>query len=526
MNILSFYAKPGAACMAALFFLGTPQGYAEGSAGGSGISLTAENAAPAVTSISPSSLCPSLTAGFQYAEWKTAAACTLPLPDNAAETDTATGTVSTGIKLVCTSADFRWYESFSDSSLSDASPPERDSARYGAKVTFFSKSIPVSLLSGSLSFARSLSCLKNPAPASTISPLAKSFTALHGLGASLPTLSASRQPLAAVLTANIQSKAAPVFAECGLQEDKTAFASVHGTLFPCPYVKAGYSLTAGRFFLEDSTTISAAGAGFSPGWYNAAIAESTMSIPLLKLCLQGAVHQTPYDTHAVWLYGKIRTGWQSVLLDAHGFMIPTTAENPQAAPVIGGSSTVCRVRKQAGLRTQVQLLTAGNAAIHGGVQLIWQEKVTSTKYADVFSTEKAGAALAFESPGLTVKSSVSALYIHTEGAFHTVSSIPNQYYDAACTGTVTREAVKASLSLDAKHYPRQELSSTSVTKDILTAKLSVSPGKSRMVTARAGVTATWKAKERTAGQLDAAVIVKHLCGRLRTAVSCALSLPF
>lgn len=458
---------------------------------------------------------------FKFAEWKTALQATLPLPlenESSASTAEADVAAQTGLKLIFAAADLRCY--LTRPSLdSDCTEP-----RFGGAVFFAQKTHPVTLKAGRLSFGYSLSRLKNPSPATTLTPLARTYSVHTGLHASLPILSSSVQPLSVSVACSSGSKS--VCVEAAAQKDSTSFVSAHGASRINRAVRAEWAVTGARFCLESTSTLKSAGSGFDSCWKYAALTEVAVFSPLVSILLQGGAHQTPYTNSALWLYGKTRMTWQSLQLTATAFCIPTADDAPQAAPLIGGSSSVCHIRKQLGLQPQLLFLLTDTVALRCGAHLLWQERITATKYADLFTTNKAALACAVESSSLTSELTLSGVNLYTTGDFHTASSIPDTCYEACSQLTAVRPKLKTTVKLDAKHYPAQALKSTPTVKDVLTAACSASPGARRLLTATASLTATWKDKVRTAGSATCKVTVRKPGGTFRLQASCALVMPF
>lgn len=481
---------------------------------------------------------------FKYAEWKTAAAVALPESLSGAQS-TLFG--NAGLKLLGSHFDARCYWTLPKTALESATHAESasaftdlcDSPRYGAALFLLDNTMPLSVRAGKLSYARSLSQLKNPAPATTANPLTKTFSALYGLGAALPTLTSAEQPLSCALSIDFSpltasvSAAAPVF-EAALCNDSTACICIHGEKTLSTHTRALYSLTAARFFLESSSTLRAASADFESDWYNAALAEAAFLSPLLKANARAGCHQQPYpasggsSSTALWLQLNVRAGWQCLLVDASFFAVPSADSAPKAAPVIGGSSSVCRTVRQASINPQTQWLLGSRKplALRAGIHALWQERVTATKYADSYETKKLTAGASLESTQHALKATCAAVNVGITGAFHTQSSIPERYYQATLAYTLTKPSARAAVTLDAKQYPVQPLRTTSQEKRTYAVSANLSPGKARMLTVQAGASATYKADARTAGEINAAATIKLKTQKLRTTVKAALSLPF
>ena len=145
---------------------------------------------------------------FNFLEYKLSANFTLPQGDSDKE-KTVAG--NTGLKASFRDADLRGYVTLPKTKFSEIedanSASEKfellDDFRYGAGIFLFKKSLPLTLKIGQNSFSKSVSKMRNPSPSTTANPLTKSFAFSTGIGASLPTLSSSVQPLSFAATFSV-----------------------------------------------------------------------------------------------------------------------------------------------------------------------------------------------------------------------------------------------------------------------------------------------------------------------------------
>lgn len=415
---------------------------------------------------------------FKLAEWKSSVTCTLP--DD--EDSEATVSKDAGLRLLFCNADARYYTG----------------ARYAIALwTRQNRPLTGTLKTGKLTYSRSIGRLKNPTPNATLSPLTQSFSVTHGLGSALPTLTASEQPLSATLSLTADKHLLFVpDAECATISDGSIYASLHDTIRLSRFTRTSYAVTCARFQTENA----------------AFLAEGAFVSPLIKLQLHSAVYQADSGSPPFWIQGIARTSYGIFQIDTSFF----------------SGEDVCNVKKQAGIRPQCQLLfgSVHSFALRLGTELLWQEKVTSTKYADRYETYKAGAGIAAETSRINTKCTLSAVNIGTQGAFHTASSIPERYYDAALTSTLTCTAVRTTLSLDAKHYPKEPLRPTKAEKQVYTAHLTAGIGRTRRFSVQAGGNVTYKDGSRSAGELTGSAKITLTRKRLRAILKCTVELPF
>lgn len=472
---------------------------------------------------------------FKFAEWKTTTALTLPQTDDGTD-----GAVSgnAGLRLSFAHVDARWYLTLPKTAMERLAIADTPTAlyelcgkpRYGVAASFGGKGRPaLTVRAGTVSYARSVAQLKSPSPATTANPLVQSFGASSGLGAALPTLTSSEQPLSvAFLLALPTQHRLTATLEAATSDNGTLLASVQTKAQLTRHSAVHAALTAGRFRLKSTTTLARAGADFASDWYAAAVAEAGFTGAACKAQLRAALHQSPYGGNALWVQGAIRTGWQCLLLNVSAFAVPLYAESPQAAPLIGASSAVCRTHWQVGVNPQLALpLTdRGATLLRLGVHALVQQRVTATKYADSYQTLKLTTGARIENSRHTFKATCAAVNVGMHGEFHTAGAIPDRHYDAAVSYTLSLPTVRASLSADAKHYPAELLKTSAKEQTVYTLRATANPGRERRLAVQASGSATCTDGVRTAGSIDAAATARLGTRQLRTVLKCAITLPF
>ena len=385
---------------------------------------------------------------------------------------------------------------------------------------------------GMLSYSGSVSRLKSPPPSSAVSPLRQSFGFSPGLHASRQSSSSSAQPLSASvsLSADLPSSScsakdsfarhSSVTAECAFLEDKTVFASASFFYPFSRFVSFKTACTGGRFYLENnSSTLWKAGGGFEPGWFYACVTENAFSSPVFKCHFSAGIHQTPWKTAAVWLSAQTRNTAGPLLLDTSFFFIPTEANTPDAAALIGADSSPCRTIAQASVNPQI---AAGPFRI-GCCGLI-SYKATSTKTPVRLAAAKIAAGAAFEQGIFFCRTEASAVNLLIRGTPPSASAAPEKSYQVAFDSRISSDSVRFSSSLSAQHIP--PASSAGRQKQIYTADMSASPGKSRAVSADAGCSVSVRDGKRYSSSADCGISIRPSSKHIRSSFKCSLRTVF
>lgn len=474
---------------------------------------------------------------FKYAELKETTSLTIPADS---EKENSVGG-SAGIRLVfgekALNLDARTFITLPKTKCSVLSKMDSPAdvvdtlgnLRYGAGLRF-GKTISVNVKGGMLSFSRAITRLKNPTPSSGASPLTKSFGFSSGIGANLPTLSSAEKPLAVFVSIAADKKQfrIPWEAQFACDEDKTAFTSFLCTAQFSRLVTLQSVVTAGRFFVENKTKyFSDTNADFEAQWLYAASLETAFRSPLAKANLFAGFHQTPFAADfspcAVWIKASARTSWRCFLLDASYFFIPTLANSPKSAPLVGGSSTVCRTIRQFGLNPQMQFLLGNTAVLRLGLHGLFEKKILNTREAEQFSTVKWNAGIAYETKPFTAKLTAGETNLVLDGSFLTESTTPDSYYSFDATSSLSLTQIKASVSFGYDRYPKS--AKTGDTKDSFSASVSANPGKARILSLTSGFSVSYKNGEKTTSTASASATVSLKAKYVRTSIKCAVSVP-
>ncbi|MDE5614008.1 MAG: hypothetical protein K2I74_05070, partial [Treponemataceae bacterium] len=401
--------------------------------------------------------------------------------------------------------------------------------RFGAGGTL-ATSFPVAVKAGALTFSRSVSRLKNPTPSAIANPLKKSFGFSAGIGSSLPTLTSAVKPLAVSASLSVPKKrwGIPLEAQFAVAKDDMACAAFSFSVCPAKYISVQSAFTAGRFLARASNTtqklLANTAAFFDETQLFAASWESAFRSPFLKANLSVGFHQTPFAAGfspcAVWIKATARTTFRAVLLDLSFFSIPTISATPRTVPLVGASATICRTISQFGINPQVQFDLPRAATIRLGVHALAEQKILSTRAAELYGTLKWSAGIAYESRPFTAKMTAGATNIIIDGSALTASTTPDKYYSADVSTVLVLEKIRATCSFGYDRYP--PAAKTGNTKDIFSLNATASPGLARMLTLTGGYTVTYKNSEKASSSVSASATLKCKTTWTRISLKCAV----
>lgn len=422
----------------------------------------------------------------------------------------------------------KWSALGSVSSPADAFALCND-VRFGAGGTLDTP-FPVAVKAGTLTFSRSVSRLKNPTPSSIANPLKKSFGFSAGIGSSLPTLTSAVKPLAVSASVSVPQKrwGVPLEAQFAVAKDDMACAAFSFSARPTKYISVQSAFTAGRFLACASNTtqklLANTAAFFDETQLFAASWESAFRSPFLKANLSVGFHQTPFAANfsscAVWIKATARSTFRAVLLDLSFFSIPTISATPRTVPLVGASATICRTVSQFGINPQVQFDLPRAATIRLGVHALAEQKILSTRAAELYGTLKWSAGVAYESRPFTAKMTAGATNIIVDGSALTASTTPDKYYSADVSTVLVLEKIRATCAFGYDRYP--PAAKTGNTKDIFSLNATASPGSARMLTLTGGYTVTYKNSEKASSSMNASATVKCKTTWTRVSLKCAV----
>ena len=468
-----------------------------------------------------------------FAEFKVASTFTIPSEETGKEKTTAG---NAGLRLSFKNADMRAYVTLPKTELrtiqnTDTLSQKTDlmnDVRYGAGLFLFKKSVPTSIKIGQNSYSKSVSKMKNPSPSTTANPLLKSLAFSTGIGASLPTLTSSIQPLSYALSIQTDENLLPVQigAEGFVTEEKEKVASVSAKYAISRSVFIKSVLSVGHFYIENNSKIlKKNNAAFDGDFFYSGLGEFCFSSPLLKVNFYSGLQQSPYENDSWWFKTDARTSFHALMLNFSYFAIPTTKNAPKAAPLIGGASSICRTVEQASVNPQFLFLfdDKNASSIRLGFSALENWKVTSTNKPVQLNTAKFRAGASYENRFFELRFDWTHANILLEGEPPTKSAMPDEYQSYALSSSFAGKFSRISLSGSYSNYP--PLSEKSVPKEIYSANFKIAIPKTNM-TAQAGIDSTYKDGKRTNGEFNAGLSYSIRKKFFRTSMKVELAMPF
>ena len=479
---------------------------------------------------------------FDFAELKFSSAVSVPSGEIRQKKEDSVST-SAGVKISVSdlffldNLDARFYQSLPKTPFAAISRAEDFSEfyrllkepRYGAGLLLFEKTVPLQIRLGQNSFAKSISKLKNPSPSFSANPLAKSFSFAPGIGASLPTLGSSVQPMSVAVSFSLPEKRfrLPFCAEFFLSETELFGANFRAKHSFNRLFSVQTSFTAARFFLENnSAVLKKAYANFEPDFFYAFLWESNFTSPVLKTNFSLGTHQNPYKGNAVWLQVDGRMGYRWFLVDFSYFAIPTTKFFPKVAPLIGGSSSIQKTVEGASVSPKFVFVlpTKKYSSIVFGFSASEVWKICSTKNAELLNVGKLRFGTEFENRNLDLKFDVTLANQILSGEPPNKSNTPEKYCSASMKGSVSMKNATFSLGTAFKYYP--PLDEKSAEKKNCSADFFISPFEMRMFSFQTGVDLAFKGNERTSGTFENGISFKNRSKFLHSSVKIVFSVPF
>lgn len=470
---------------------------------------------------------------FNFAEIKFSSSLTLPTESSGKE-KALSG--SGGLRLNFQHLDLRGYATLPKTDLKKIAGAHTvgektdllNEPRYGAGIFLFKKSVPLTIKAGSNTYSKSASKLKNPSPSTTANPLTKGFSFSTGAGASLPTLTSSAQPLSVAANFSLPEKKSPVPLSVDLfvTEDAAAFGSLSGKISLTRYISLQSAFSFGRFYIENnSTVLKKNNASFAPDWFYCALGETAFHSPLLKLHGYAGFHQSPYESDSMWLKIDGRTTFKILLVDFSFFMIPTAKNAPKAAPLIGGSSSVCRTTEQMSVNPQLIFTFADKNAssLRLGFSALENWKVTSTNTPAQLNVLKLRAGTAYESRFVNARLDWTDANILLAGEPPIKSAYPERYRTLALSGSASGKAAKTAVSASYTKYP--PVTEGSATKETYSASVSVAIPKKNL-SFKSGIDLTYKEKERHSSSVDASISYTMRKKYVRASAKLEFIMPF
>lgn len=435
---------------------------------------------------------------FNFAEYRLNTS--LKVPEDKGAKNEFSG--ATGLRLSFRNADFRGYGSFSEDTTLWEKP------KVGAGVFLFGNTFPTTLKAGHNSYSKSVSKMKNPSPSAVINPLSKSFSFSTGTGASLASISSGNQPLSFSICSETGKKIFPVQlkTESFITVEKNCVTSFSAKYSPFRSIFIQSSFSGGRFLLEGySKILKKNNADFEAGYFHSGLGEICIHTPLLKLNFHSGIQESPYDVNPVWFKIDGRTSTGIFLLNFSYFAIPTSKDSPKTAPLIGGSSSICRTVEQASVNPQFQFLfdDKNASSLRLGFSALESWKVTATDIPVQLHTAKMRVAAEYKSRFLDFRIDWTRANILLEGTPPVKSSVPEEYQSYEISASLAGTKANFSASGSYTNYP--PLSENSPVKEVYTADIKAAfPG--ACLTAKSGINVKMKDGSRYAGEFTAGAL--------------------
>lgn len=482
---------------------------------------------------------------FEYLNFSSSANFTIPSESSGKEKAVS---ANAGFQLKMKDLDLRFYRSLPKTEFSKISDcgtwDERfdllDKFRYGGAISLYQDSTPVTFYLGMNSFSRSISRLKNPVPSSSANPLKKSFSFSPGIGINLPTLSSSEKPQSAAVSVQIPffKKFEVDFQGFWAEDDSTGI-SMQGKANLSRITFLEFSATLGRFYIEGNSKILKKNyCEFEPDFFYAGSFESSFKSPFFKTNFYCGIHENPFKDNEhedfpdfnIWLKSENRVAFKNFLLDFSYFAIPTSKDSPKVAPLVGGSSSICRTLEQWTLNPQFLLPFSDKncSSLKFGISAVESWKITSSNDAESFQSLKIGSGILYENRFSSVKGEYSIENLILGNEPSETSSVPDKFHEAKISFSSRNSLFSISSSASCKIYFDDEIFSSD--KQNYSFSLSVSP-KSKILTSSSSLSITRKddgEKLKTSGTFSSSCTVKFKTAKnkIRTSCKVGISVPF
>lgn len=481
---------------------------------------------------------------FKYLSFGSSANFTLP-KDSEKENALAS---SAGFQIEFDGLDLRFYRSLPKTEFSEISDcgtwSERfdllDDFRYGGAISLYQKSTPVIFKLGMNSYSKSISRLKNPAPSASANALKKSLGFSSGIGINLPNLNSSVKPRSAAVSVSLPfSKKIGLDFQGFLTEENESGISAQSEIVFSRIAFLEISATLARFYIENNASVlKKNNCGFEADFFYAGSVEASFKSPFFKSNFYCGIHENPFkdneykdfDDFNFWLKTENRFAFKNLLFDFSYFAIPSVKNSPKAAPLVSGSSSICRTIEQWTLNPQIliPLNEKKLSSLRFGLCFVESWKITSGALAESFCSSKVKGGILFENRFSAVKGEYSIENLILGGEPGETSSVPDKFQEAKISVSSRNSLFSISYSASCKFYFDDEIFSSD--KQNYTLSLSVSP-KSKILTSSSSLSVTRKdrgEKTETSGTFlsSGTVKFKTKSNKIRTSCKIGLSVPF
>lgn len=481
---------------------------------------------------------------FKYLNLSSSTAFTLPASSSEKEKAVS---AAAGAQLVLDGLEIRAYGSLPKTNISEIQACESfsqrfellDSFRYGGAISLYSDSAPLVFKFGMNSFSRSISRLKNPVPAATANPLKKSFSFSPGIGISLPTLNSSEKPKSAAVSLNLPfSKNFEMDFQSFLSEDNSAGISAQGKIRFSKIAAMELSSTFGHFYIENNSSILQKNyCSFDADWFYAGCFEALLKTPLFKTNFYAGIHENPLKNNEyenfygfnAWIKSENRFAFKNFLFDFSYFAIPTSKNSPAAAPLISGSSSICRTLEQWTFNPQFLLPFNDKnvSSLRFGASAVTSWKITSSSLAEEYETLKFSSGILFENRFVSVKGEYALSNLIFGDEPSSKSSIPEKYHEGKISFSSHNKLFSLSAAADCKFYFEDFKCGffDSVKKQKYSFSLAVSP-KNKIIASSSTLSLNRENGKNSDGTFSSSCAVKFRSKKVKTLCKIGISVPF
>lgn len=481
---------------------------------------------------------------FEYLNFGSSATFTLPSSSEKEKSLAA----SAGFQAKFEGLDLRFYRSLPKTEFSEISNcgtwNERfdllDDFRYGGAISLYQKTTPVVFKLGMNSYSKSISRLKNPAPSASANALKKSLGFSSGIGISLPSLVSSVKPQSAAVFVSLpftkkfeldfqgfltEENESGISAQSGIAFSRIAFLEVSATL--------------ARFYIENNSKILKTNyCEFEPDFFYAGSLEASFKSPFFKSNFYCGIHENPFknneyedfDDFNFWLKTENRFVFKNLLLDFSYFALPSAKNSPKVAPLVSGSSSICRILEQWTINPQILIPFSDKniSSLRFGLCFVESWKITSGALAESFNSSKVKCGILLENRFSSVKGEYSIENLILGNEPSETSSVPDKFHEAKISFSSRNSLFSISSSTSCKIYFDDEIFSSD--KQNYSFSLSVSP-KSKILTSSSSLSITRKddgKKLKTSGTFSSSCTVKFKTSKnkIRTSCKVGISVPF
>ena len=481
---------------------------------------------------------------FKHLNLSSSTAFTIPKKSSGNEKAVS---ANAGAQLVLENLELRAYGGLTKTEFSEIQACENfrqrfellENLRYGGAISLYSDSTPLVFKFGMNSFSRSISRLKNPAPSATANPLKKNFSFSSGIGISLPTLNSSEKPKSTAVSLNLPfSKNFEMDFQSFLSEDDSAGLSAQWKIRLSRIALLDFSSTLGRFYIENNSSVLQKNyCSFDPAWFYAGCFESSLKTPFLKTNFYTGIHENPlknneyenFPSFSVWIKTENRFAFKNFLLDFSYFAIPTSKNSPRAAPLIGGSSSICRTIEQWTFNPQflLQFSDKNISSLRLGASAVTSWKITSSSLAEEYEIIKLSSGILFENKFISTKGEYSIANLILGNEPSSKSSIPEKFQEGKISFSARNKLFSISATSSCKFYFEdfQNNLFAQSKKQKYSFNLAISP-KNKIAAASSSLTLNRENEKNSSGTFSSNCTVKFKSKKIMSSCKIGISVPF